>query len=265
MSCVLDIVCFLFVQSLFKLIYKQHLDNVCVCLQIVHLTGEDNEDEILKSLTELDNQLKRKPKKKHLISTTVCVSQDTMIPNSVRHYGVSMSTSGGVSGQIMVAASCFSTWDSRVADAVMTFYPDKVRKPYFDGTIRLPDRIRCQAFRIRDGAEMAACNSCAELFGLLRPETAKKWAHGNCSEVESVSNLLKNETSIKEQVQLTSEVITDENRQRARGSVLRRLEGLLNDVTFKWDYNFYPNIRFDPKNIELETFENKKVTFCWLW
>ncbi|XP_073318907.1 uncharacterized protein [Pagrus major] len=61
--------------------------------------------------------------------------------DSVRYYGVSMSTSGRNPGRIIVAVCCLSTWDSHVADAVMTYYPSKKRKkPYFDGTIRLPEQ-----------------------------------------------------------------------------------------------------------------------------
>jgi len=146
-----------------------------------------------------------------------------------------MSTKGRPAGQIIVAASCFSYWDDYVADAVMTYCPNKKKKPYFDRTIQLPAEVTCQAYNIRSGNQMNPCRSCGNLFGLQTPEE-KDWPYGNCAEVESVSNLLKNENRIRENVQPRPE----ENRQRAKDQVLRHLRNLLkNEVMFKWDDVFY--------------------------
>ncbi|XP_026202607.1 uncharacterized protein LOC113155078 [Anabas testudineus] len=211
----------------------------CVLDMIVILKEEENENVIMEALQELNRQLFRGREAKPLISSTVCVSQKDK--NSVRYYGVSMSTSGSIPGQIVVAASCYSYWDSCVADAVMTYYPNTIKKNYFDGTIRLPETIRCQAFRLSDRTEILPCVKCGNLFG-LRSSGVNKWAYGNCAEVESVSNLVKNEREIKERVRPTSETLTDENRKRVKRSVMNRLKGLLRDVGFTWDNKVYPNI-----------------------
>ncbi|XP_040908540.1 uncharacterized protein LOC121191461 isoform X2 [Toxotes jaculatrix] len=223
----------------------------CVLDMSVHLMGQENEREIMNTLRNITSQLIRAPKSKHLISFAICVSQNTEIPNSVRYYGVSMSTSGRDPGRIMVAASCVGGWDSHVADAVMTYYPGKTKKNYFDGTFRLPENIRCQAFKLSDGEEMPPCRSCENLFGLsvANPgvERGNGWAYGNCAEAESLSNLLKNEEEVKEQAQPASVMWTDENRQRARNYVLRDLKDLLHKVKFNWNNGFY-----SPQRITLE-------------
>ncbi|GLD57958.1 uncharacterized protein AKAME5_001012000 [Lates japonicus] len=194
----------------------------CVLDMIVHLIGQENEREITGTLQELIGQLSRGPKAKHLISFAVCVSQNTEISDSVRYYGVSMSTSGRPPGQIIAAASCLSAWDSHVADAVMTYYPDKTKKSYFDGTIRLPDNIRCQAFKLSDATEVPPCRSCGNLFG-LRTTESKEWAYGNCAEAESLSNLLKNEIQVKKQI---VHLIGQENEREITGT-LQELIGQL--------------------------------------
>ncbi|KAK2830129.1 hypothetical protein Q5P01_018060 [Channa striata] len=108
---------------------------------IVHLNGENNETEVRTKLQTLNHQLSRGRKGKHLISSTMCVSQNTGIKDSLRYYGVSMSTSGAIAGQIMVAASCLNYWDNYVADAVMTYYINNMKNKDFDGTITVPEII----------------------------------------------------------------------------------------------------------------------------
>uniref|UniRef100_A0A3B5A4E0 Uncharacterized protein n=1 Tax=Stegastes partitus TaxID=144197 RepID=A0A3B5A4E0_9TELE len=77
-----------------------------------------------------------------------------------------MSTSGANAGKIVIAASSCSTWDDYVAGAVMTYYPVMSKKEYFDGTIKIPDYVRCQAFNLKSGGKMNPCKSCGNLFGL---------------------------------------------------------------------------------------------------
>ncbi|XP_062291439.1 uncharacterized protein LOC133995945 [Scomber scombrus] len=98
---------------------------------VMDMEGQNNENLILQSLRDLLNELEPK----FLVSSTICVSHKSNIPNSDRYYGVSMSTAGQEAGQIVIAASCCSIWDDYVAGAVMTYYPEKVKKPYFDGTV----------------------------------------------------------------------------------------------------------------------------------
>nr|XP_020444812.1 uncharacterized protein LOC109953687 [Monopterus albus] len=96
----------------------------CVLDMVVHLTGERNEDTIINRLRELYHQLSD--------------ITSTESPDSVRYYGVSMSTCGKTPGQIMVAACCFGYWDSDIADAVMTRYPGRMSN--CDATIKLPEK-----------------------------------------------------------------------------------------------------------------------------
>ncbi|XP_039677224.1 uncharacterized protein LOC120572145 [Perca fluviatilis] len=206
----------------------------CVLDMIVLLTGEENEEEIKKKVREISKQLRR-GKTSPLISSTICVSQ---IPNSVRYYGVSMSTAGCDPGKIMIAASCLSSWDSYVAGAVMTYYPNKTKKDYFDGTIKLPENVRCEAFNIREGGNKTPkppCGSCENLFG-LKP---KEWPYGNCAEVESLSNLFKNVEEVSEQARPTSANSMEKNRRRAEESVQKELRRLLKQHNFTWDGNFF--------------------------
>ncbi|XP_026205375.1 uncharacterized protein LOC113155080 [Anabas testudineus] len=245
----------------------------CVLDMVVYLAEEWNENLIKHMLQNINRQTQTNTNDlntKHLISSTACVSvceEENGEENGkkacvsqkdkkpVRYYGVSMSTSGGDAGQIVIAASCLSYWDNYVADAVMTYYPRQVKKKYFDGTIKLP-QVRCKAFSISDGVEMSPCRSCQNLFG-LRNYTADrsvpgKWAYGNCAEAESLSNLLKNESGIKEQVRPTSATYTDENRKKAKRHVLNNLRGVLGEIrkrnekskripAFEWNGMIYPN------------------------
>ncbi|XP_060916198.1 uncharacterized protein LOC132991438 [Labrus mixtus] len=217
----------------------------CVLDMIIHLTGqkvflteEAKESDIIESLREVISDLK-KDKANDLISSAICVSQKKPIQDSVRYYGVSMSTSGCVPGRIMVAASCLSTWDPFVADAVMTYNPDKVKKDYFDGTFQIQELIRCQAFSLTKGGQMDPCRSCGNLFGLTTCQI-KVWAYGNCAEAESISNLLKNEAEVREQIRPTSDRNTERNRQRAKESVVNDLKTWLKLVKFnQQDLQFY--------------------------
>nr|XP_020498797.1 uncharacterized protein LOC109990879 isoform X1 [Labrus bergylta] len=217
----------------------------CVLDMIIYLTGkkgllteEAKESDIIESLREVISDLK-KDEAIDLISSAICVSQKKPIQDSVRYYGVSMSTSGRVPGQIMVAASCLGTWDPYVADAVMTYYPGKVKKNYFDGTFQIQELIRCQAFSLTKGDQMDPCRSCGNLFGLT---TCQKnvWAYGNCAEAESISNLLKNENEVRGQIRPASDRNMDENNwQRAIESVVNDLKKWLKSVRFNQHLQFY--------------------------
>ncbi|XP_059205652.1 uncharacterized protein LOC131984734 [Centropristis striata] len=193
----------------------------CVLDMFVHLCGKEEEDKIKDSLRELFNEMGQTCEKRPLSSSTICISQ-TSDPG--RYYGVSMSTSGRNPGQIMVAASCLKSWHSYVAGAVMTFYPDIQND--FDGTIKLPERVRCQTFSLSNGREMPPCGACGNLFGLGRVED-KSWAYGNCAEVESVSNLIKNVETVREEARPKSEKCTEEKREMAEERVKKKLITLL--------------------------------------
>nr|XP_020444814.1 uncharacterized protein LOC109953688 isoform X2 [Monopterus albus] len=218
----------------------------CVLDMVVHLTGERNEDTIINRLRELYHQLsditvQSAGREKHLISSVICVSQSTESPDSVRYYGVSMSTCGKTPGQIMLAACCFGYWDSDIADAVMTRYPGRMSN--CDATIKLPEKVRCKAFNLSDGKPKPPCKSCRDLFGLTTEreeadEKSKMWVCGNCAEVESVSKMFKNEEAIK--AQSKSDTCTNQNRERVRERVLKHLIILLDKVGFVQDMFYHP-------------------------
>ncbi|XP_035849165.1 uncharacterized protein LOC116041278 isoform X2 [Sander lucioperca] len=234
----------------------------CVLDMIVHLTretrqGERQEEEIereiIKWLQDLIRPLKeskKRNKKKPLVSSTICVSHSTETQNAVRYYGVSMSTIGPNPGKILIAASCFSSWDSSVAGAVMTYYPNKVKREYFDGTIILPEHVRCQAFNLFENRVMPPCRSCRNLFGLTTNEN-NEWPYGNCAEAESVSNLLRHVEEVREQAAPSSETCTEENRQKAAECVRKELEGFVRTERFKWKGQFYT-----PRNLILKRGNN---------
>ncbi|KAF3707675.1 hypothetical protein EXN66_Car000848 [Channa argus] len=192
---------------------------------IVHLKGEQNEEVIKENLRAFKNN-PRLGKGKHLLSSTVCVSHTQ---NGKRYYGVSMSANGKKPVKIIIAASCLSYWDNDVAGAVMTYYPDKTKNKSFDGTITLPPYVSCQAFTISTGDRKDPCKSCKDLFGLSSEEN-KEWSYGNCAEAESLSNLFKNEPTVKEQLQRKS--VRDKDRKNAEESVTVHLLKLLGKPEF---------------------------------
>lgn len=208
-----------------------------MCLQIVDKTGQEKEKEILSSLKAFIGELKE-DNAIDLISSTVCVSQPKNDQNSTRYYGLSMSTAGSLPGRIVVAACCLSNWEEYVAGAVMTYYPKMEKKPYFDGTIKLPGHVRCAAFNLSTLQPMLPCTSCANLFG-FKEKDIKSWPYGNCAEDESISNLLKHEKEVEEEARPLSPSYTEDNKKKAKESVLKELTNYLKQMKFSWDKTFY--------------------------
>ncbi|XP_030597574.1 uncharacterized protein LOC115788610 [Archocentrus centrarchus] len=203
----------------------------CVLDMIVLQKGQDHEDQIMQTLEEFVSHLNPR----FLVSSTICISQNS--PNSKRYYGVSMSTTGPNPGRIVIAASCFSKWDEYVSGAVMTYYPKKVKKEYFDGTIQVPQYVRCRAFILSKGTGLPPCRSCRNLFGLNTEET-KEWAYGNCAEAESLSNLLKNEEEVKKGTHVHEH--SAEGSRRAKEEVLKELNNVLRMIHFNtWTGDYY--------------------------
>lgn len=220
----------------------------CVLDMVVHLEGQEKEDAIRMTLHELTCELMKQASTKVLFSTTICVSHGSN-KDSRKHYGASMSTTGRPAGQILVAASCLSFWDEYVADAVMSYYPEKTRKEYFDVTIQFPANVNCRAFNLRSGGATNPCLSCKNMFDLDSAEK-QQWAYGNCAEVECLSNLLR-EKEVKDTVQRIGNW-TEENRERARNYVLNHLKFVLKGVGFAWDNSFYTPQRVRAENGELD-------------
>ncbi|XP_014863058.1 PREDICTED: uncharacterized protein LOC106930177 isoform X2 [Poecilia mexicana] len=201
---------------------------------VINLTGgqinrEQIEDEIKTTLQELEHRLMGNAS----YSTITVYSGNSK--HSVRHYGVSMSTTGGPAGQIMVAASCLKYWEKDVADAVMSYYPKG--KKYFNVTIKLPDWVRCQAFELTGSGEVKIpCRSCSNMFGLVTTAT-QAWPHGNCAEAESLSNLLK-----EKEVGVERIINKAVNRGNAVDDVKNQLRCELNKVNFVSDILFYTGL-----------------------
>ncbi|CAI5690116.1 uncharacterized protein LOC116313375 [Oreochromis aureus] len=206
----------------------------CVLDMIVLRENPENEEQIKQSLQELIRDLAPQ----FLVSSIICISQKSNTDqNSKRYYGVSMSTNGPNPGKIVIGASCLSKWDEYVSGAVMTYYPKKKKKEYFDGTIKVPGNIRCEAFSLSRDEQMSPCKSCHNLFGLNTQET-KEWPYGNCAEPESLSNLLKNEEEVKNTTHVHE--YSAENRQRAEREVRKDLQAVLRTIHFNtWTGEFY--------------------------
>ncbi|KAL6100114.1 uncharacterized protein ACO6RY_01785 [Pungitius sinensis] len=170
----------------------------CVLEMIVLLKGPSKEREIARELRQLIIDLD--PDSRQLIPSTLCVSYiaNPDIQNPNKFYGVSMATNTGDSRRFVIAASCLYYWDEYVAGAVLTYYPKKQKKPDYDGTIQLPQGVRCQAFSLIEKRKTPPCLSCRNLFGLKAQDVS---VYGNCAENESLSNLFRNEVMVKEQVE----------------------------------------------------------------
>ncbi|XP_039461089.1 uncharacterized protein LOC120435484 isoform X2 [Oreochromis aureus] len=206
----------------------------CVLDMIVLRENPENEEQIKQSLQELIRDLAPNI----LVSSIICISQKSNTDqNSKRYYGVSMSTNGPNPRTIVIGASCLSKWDEYVSGAVMTYYPKKVKKDYFDATIEVPGNIRCESFSLSRDEQMSPCGSCHNLFGLNTEET-KEWDYGNCAEPESLSNLLKNEEEVKNKTHVHE--YSAENRQRAEEEVREALQAVLRMIHFNtWTGEFY--------------------------
>ncbi|XP_016522838.1 uncharacterized protein LOC103132381 [Poecilia formosa] len=213
----------------------------CMLDMIVHLKQQNDENGIKDELAEIISKLKDETRKhdKELSSTVLCVSHVNNT-DSVKYYGVSMSTSGKKSGRIMIAASCLSFyWDEYVAGAVMTFYPDLMKKPYFDGTFNLSRDATCRAYNIKNKSEMKPCKSCSNLFGFQETDP-KVWPYGNCAEVESLSKLFKNDDQVKQQSRPQSDTFTPDNIEKVKDETRKKLKEILNMTKFeKWSGEFY--------------------------
>ncbi|XP_074543145.1 uncharacterized protein LOC141803134 isoform X1 [Halichoeres trimaculatus] len=214
----------------------------CVLDMFVHQVRvegnrEEEEHRVREQLQTFIKEL-RKGGAKKMISAAICVSQK-LDSSSDRYYGVSMSTFDCPHGQIMIAASCLHTWDSYVADAVMTYCPEKEKKAYFDGTLQLQELIRCETFSLGRGEHMDPCRSCGNLFGLTTG-SVKVWPYGHCAEAESISNLLKSQNDLRQRATPKFKNYTVGNRQSAKDSVSKHLKDLLRNTVFEaWDFGFY--------------------------
>lgn len=145
-----------------------------------------------------------------------------------------MSCTGKKEGQIMIAVSCLCTWHYGVSNAVMTYKPDKTKRENFDGTMKLPESVRCQAFNVWRGENMDPCKSCVALFGLnepTQPSEVKSWPYGNCAEAESLSKFLfDNDKEIP---------LVDLEREQVREEVKAHLVENLNGSGFILDLPYY--------------------------
>ncbi|XP_029977189.1 uncharacterized protein LOC115409963 [Salarias fasciatus] len=209
----------------------------CVLDMVILMGNRENEAAVKTSLQEIARSLDAM----FPVSTTICISQNTK--NSMRHYGVSMSTTDQNQRAIMITASCCGPWDDYVSGAVMTFLSNKKKKkdtPEFNGAIKLPAYVRCQAFDLRTGSIKPACRSCGEMFGLPTNET-HGWHHGNCAEAESLSNLLKHDKEVKGDVRIPSPKGTEEIRKRVQTDVCQKLKEILanNPYRMTWRGDFY--------------------------
>ncbi|XP_038156296.1 uncharacterized protein LOC119793278 [Cyprinodon tularosa] len=210
---------------------------------VVKLKGQNNDKEIRETLQDiiLKIDLKNCRKLDRIFSSTLCVSHAK--EDSKKYYGVSMSTTGPNAGRIVIAASCLSSyWDEYVAGAVMTYYPQKKKKSYFDGTFELHGDATCTAYSIKNGSEMDPCKSCGNLFG-LKTTCEKEWPYGNCAEAESLSNLFRNDAEVKRKSRPTSDTCTPENRERAKDDTRRELTNTLQRVNFRWNGKYYSDKR----------------------
>lgn len=212
-------------------------------MQIVLLKGR--EEEILSGLRELIIGLELGDSRE-LISSTLCVSHRTDIDDPVKYYGVSMAAPSAIAPKkgpfprrFVIAASCLYYWDEYVAGAVLSYYPTKRKKPDYDGTIQLPQWVRCQAFSLSQEEETPPCLSCSNLFG-LRTNSNDEWVYGNCGEVESLSNLFKTEGDVKQRARPTSAEYSDQKRDKYKREMCRDLKNCLKEKKFTWrEGDFY--------------------------
>lgn len=171
-----------------------------------------------------------------------------------------MSTHRKPARHIVIAASCLNFWDEYVAYAVMTYYPQK-KKKRFDGTIQLPDGVRCEAFSIKEKIRMDPCLACRNMFSLNaeNQNDQEKFPYGNCAEAESLSKLLKNENVVRGQVQRPANWI-EQDRQRVLHDVSIHLKNILKtNQHFQWDsqdIHFYI-----PQSATLESEQDDEFLF----
>ncbi|KAK6323976.1 hypothetical protein J4Q44_G00063150 [Coregonus suidteri] len=199
----------------------------CVLDMVVSLFGPDK---IQQKLSEIATDMLGEHK---FTSSTICISESEEC-----YYGASMSCKGRKQGQIMIAVSCLCTWHYGVSNAVMTYKPDQKKRDDFDGTMQLPQNVKCQAFNVKSGKVMSPCDSCVDLFGLKTSAQSNKktqrWIYGHCAEAESLSKLLYKEIEIE-----VAPVEEHKMREQVMKEVKTHLEANLRLSKFDWDSSYY--------------------------
>ncbi|XP_041739583.2 uncharacterized protein LOC121571878 isoform X2 [Coregonus clupeaformis] len=198
----------------------------CVLDMVVSLFGPD---EIQQKLSEIATDMLGVHK---FTSSTICISESEEC-----YYGASMSCKGRKQGQIMIAVSCLCTWHYGVSNAVMTYKPDKKKRNNFDGTMQLPQYVKCRAFNVISREVMSPCDSCVDLFGLKTSAQSNKktqrWIYGHCAEAESLSKLLYKE------IEIEVAPVEHKMREQVMKEVKTHLEANLRLSKFDWDSSYY--------------------------
>lgn len=157
--------------------------------------GESNEDEVKGVLKTILPLCKRSGCIYPLISSVICICQTSEF--SKKYYGCSLTCSDDIVREIMTAISCLHVWHPYVSSAVLGVFPkDTVEAEFPDGTITLPDSVRCRAYAMEDITEVNPCQRCHELYSLPNPSENRN-NPGNCAETETLSNLLENERGVE--------------------------------------------------------------------
>ncbi|CAB1350856.1 unnamed protein product, partial [Coregonus sp. 'balchen'] len=156
------------------------------CLLDMVVTLNEDEGDIKDHLSNLITELGLDGDYK-LIASTICVSNYIEDQDRERgyYYGASLSSTGLVARKLLIASSCLHTWHPYVSLAVMKREPVKC------------ETVRCRAFSVDSiHTEKPPCKACCKLLNLKHagPPTGNN-IYGNCAEVESLSKLLWNTES----------------------------------------------------------------------
>ncbi|KAI4874435.1 hypothetical protein NFI96_019381 [Prochilodus magdalenae] len=181
-------------------------------LELIVEFFSESEEKVKAVLSELCQSCKKSGTQYPLISTVICICQASRCS---RYYGGSLTCPGEIEREIMTSVSCLHVWHEFVKHAVLGVFPEDTAEPRFrDGTIILPDSVKCRAFDIENlGTVKPPCKRCHELYSLPNP-TSNRNKPGNCAETEAISKLLANEEMVANTTRLNGDVLGEEEIKR---------------------------------------------------
>ncbi|XP_068120150.1 uncharacterized protein [Hyperolius riggenbachi] len=182
-----------------------------ILLEYMTTADDAKKPEPLKqNLKDINNSLLRNNKENESVANDFSASviayscaRDTSISNDTDwYYGASISYKDSVPRNIIISTSSLFVWDKAISYIVCC--GDNGRGLTF------PNNVQCCAYRFNgkewDYELIPPCIKCDKMFNvqyeLEYKETTDKqtWPYGNCAEVESLSNLLRSNENLRNDV-----------------------------------------------------------------
>ncbi|XP_068120151.1 uncharacterized protein [Hyperolius riggenbachi] len=202
----------IFIEAFKKLLDKEKKKEVKNFYMQRMTTADDAKkpEPLKQNLKDINNSLLRNNKENESVANDFSASviayscaRDTSISNDTDwYYGASISYKDSVPRNIIISTSSLFVWDKAISYIVCC--GDNGRGLTF------PNNVQCCAYRFNgkewDYELIPPCIKCDKMFNvqyeLEYKETTDKqtWPYGNCAEVESLSNLLRSNENLRNDV-----------------------------------------------------------------